>query len=203
MPLPWIETYGVGASEESGAISIRVRNGGSAAWVGSPLELGLEYRDGTPIGVESFDSFELAAGERMGLTTYRYTVEPPYDVCVTVDPNDLVTEYYEASGTRSHTRFCPLQPDLWIKEIQYRAGESESLLVTVGNIGDTSLENRSLTLEGFMLDGSSASILNTWPNVTIRPYEERTFTFAGISEAVHARMAGGYRMVVYFNNTVA
>ena len=148
-------------------------------------------------------AFELAAGERMGLGTYRYTVAPPYDVCVTVDPNNLVTEYYEASGTRTHTRFCPLQPDLWVKDIQYRSGESESLLVTVGNIGDTSLENRSLTLEGFMLDGSSASILNTWPNVTIRPYEERTFVFAGISEAVHARMAGGYRMVVDPNNTIA
>ena len=146
VPLPWIEAYRVNVDEEAGSISIVVGNTGSAAWVGQPLELGLEYRNGIPIGVESYADFELAAGERMGLGTYRFTVSPPFDVCVTVDPNNLMTEYYEASGTRTHTRFCPNLPDLTVNDVQYQSGEPESIRVTVGNIGDTSLDNRNLSL---------------------------------------------------------
>ena len=107
VPLPWIEVEGVSVYEPTGLITVRVRNGGSAAWAGQDLEVGLEYRDGTPIGIETWEALELGAGERRGLGTSDITLEPPYDVCVTVDPNDLVTEYYEASGTRQPHPLLP------------------------------------------------------------------------------------------------
>ena len=203
VPLPWIEAYRVNVDEEAGSISIVVGNTGSAAWVGQPLELGLEYRDGIQIGVESYAGFELAAGERMGLGTYRFTVSPPFDVCVTVDPNNLMTEYYEASGTRSHTRFCPNLPDLTVNDVQYQSGESESIRVTIGNIGDTSLDNRNLSLQAFLPDGTRTSLVQTWPDITIRPYETQSFEIGGISEAVRTTLQGGYIIMVDPDNTIA
>ena len=73
----------------------------------------------------------------------------------------------------------------------------------MGNIGDTSLDRRTLALQGYLPDGSSAYLMGSWPDVTIRPYETRTFEIAGITEGLRAMLQAGYTMTVDPDNTIA
>ena len=203
VPLPWIEVTDVNADDIGDDISFILRNSGSAAWAGRTLEVGIETRTGEPLGVIPYENFALAAGESMGMGALELGLQPPYDICVTVDPNNLVEEYYEAYGGRTHTRFCPNLPDLTVNDVQYDATGAGRIRVTVGNIGDTSLDARTLKLQGFLPDGSPASLLGSWPNATILPYETHTFEISGITEGLRSMLQEGYRMVVDPDNTIA
>ena len=52
-------------------------------------------------------------------------------------------------------------------------------------------------------DGTRTSLVQTWPDITIRPYETQSFEIGGISEAVRTTLQGGYIIMVDPDNTIA
>jgi hypothetical protein len=124
-------------------------------------------------------------------------VEPPYDVCVMVDPNNMVQEYYEAYDDRSHNWYCPQLPDLAITDVQYDAAEAGRMLVTVRNIGEGALEHRNVNLNWDLADGSPAGLMRVWEDVSLRPFESKVYEVSGIDESRRARLAeDGYSVSI-------
>ena len=196
LPLPWLDILDVNVNDESGEVSFILHNTGSAAWSGRPLEVAMRTRTGEELGVITYDSFELAAGQRMGMGSLGMGVEPPYDVCVMVDPNNMVQEYYEAYDGRSHNWYCPQLPDLMITDVQYDASGRGRMLVTVRNTGRGGLEHRNVNLHWDLADGSSVGLLRVFEDISLRPFESTVFEVAGIDAGTRASLEGGYSVYV-------
>ena len=207
VPLPWLNVLGVTVNEVTGAVSIDVSNSGSAAWAARPLEVGVRNsQDLMPyahVDVYTWDNFELAPGGRTVLEKAEMRAESPYDVCVMVDPNNMVQEYYEGNGERSHTWYCPAQPDLIIRDVEYDASGAGRMRVTVRNVGDAALQNRSVQLQVFLPDGSLASLFGSWPGVTIEPYTAQVFEITGVTAGMRAALQDGYTVIIDPDNTIA
>ncbi len=200
-PLPWIQIEEIDIDATTRQVQIQVRNTGTATWPWRDLDVELRTRAGESIAIHTWPEFVLESGQRTVLEL-PFLLDPPYDACVLIDPFDRVVEEYERSGALSHQPVCPILPDLTITDVHYDALGGGRLRVTVQNLGDGTVENRSIALETLLPDGSSAYLGGSWPNVTLEPRATRTFDLIGVNESARERLSGGYTVVVNPDFTV-
>jgi LysM repeat protein len=192
-PLPWLELTDFTVDENTGQVQIEVRNTGTAFWPWRDLTVELRTRAGETIGSYTWPGFSLEVGATTVLVHDDMTLDPPYDACVVIDPNNEMLEYYERSGALAHTPRCPDLPDLVIRDAVYASGH---LHVTVINAGDGALEARTIALRTDQLDGTPLYINGSWPAVSLVPGQARTFDLFGITDSIRERMADGYKVTV-------
>ena len=202
-PLPWLEVEEVFIDETTERMQIELQNTGSATWPWKDLDVEFSTRDGESIAIHTWPEFVLETGES---TVIEPPVEfsPPFDICVQIDPFDRVPEGPERSGYRTHQPICPRLPDLTISNVRYDG----ILLVTVQNIGDGAVENRTIHLEAVWPDGIpgvDASVRN----ITLGPSQSQTFALFGSIENMRIEdmrrrfPQEGYSVVVDPDNTIA
>ena len=189
--------------EASGQVRLVVRNTGTAAWPGRDLNIELQSRTGLSLGVYTWPGFSLEAGQRATLEHPDMRLSAPFDACVMIDPYDDVLEELERSGALFHHPTCPQLPDLVIGDVQYDPAGGGRLRVTVHNAGDGTLENRTVGLQSMLSDGSRLYLDGWWPNITLGPYESRTFDLSGVTESAYEQMRIGYSVIVNPDHTIA
>jgi LysM repeat protein len=200
-PLPWLEVENYDASEDLGQVRIHVRNTGSATWANRDLNVELQTRGGESLGIFTWEDFTLEPGERFILTDSDMVLNAPYDACVLIDPFNEVSEEGETSRTRSHQPVCPLLPDLIISNLSYNSTYGQ-LHVTVQNIGDHDLENRTVSLETYLPDNSPLFNNRSFPHISIERGSSQVLILSGVDERMHQLMQGGYSVVVNPVNTI-
>ncbi len=195
-PLPWLNVEKIEMDEESGQMQVHVRNTGTAAWPWRDLDIEVQTRDGEVIDTFTWPEYVLEAGQRDVLEFSELRLDAPYDACVVIDPSDEVIEQYERTGALYHNPVCPPLPDLEITQVSFDPTSGGRLRVTVRNVGDHPLVNRTLAFETLLPDGTTLYIAGSYPHISVEPREERFFEFGGVSESVRERMRGGYSVVV-------
>ena len=173
-PMPWIDVEDVIIDQATGRVAVPIRNTGSAAWPRHDLQVELQTRSGESLGISTFENYTIEAGQHAVLHP-DILLEPPYDACVLVDPNNLVMEEFEAHGILYHSPVCPVLPDLVIDDVHFDAAGGGQLFVTVTNTGEARLDDRTLKLQVFLPDGSPAYLFSSWPNVSLNPNESQDF----------------------------
>jgi len=201
-PLPWLEMTDFSVDTDTGQVQIEIRNTGRATWPWKDLNIELQTRAGETIGVYTWPGFMLETGQSTTLEHPDMVLDAPFDACVVIDPFDEVLEEYERSGMLVHNPICPRLPDLSIVNAYYASSGGGRLRVTVQNVGDAPLENRTLALETLLPDGSPLYLAASWPNISLEPREMRTFDLSGVSESVRARMQAGYSVTVDPDETI-
>jgi hypothetical protein len=68
--------------------------------------------------------------------------------------------------------------------------------VTVQNVGEGPLENRTLAFQTQLPDGTRLYIDGSWPAVSLAPRESRVFDLSGVSESIREQMQAGYSVIV-------
>lgn len=194
-PLPWLEIEEIDIDSSTGRTQVHIRNTGTATWPWRDLDVAVQTRDGETIAIHTWLGFALDAGQSTVLEIPT-PLEPPYDACVVIDPDDQVVEEYERSGALVHNPVCPDLADLTITDVHFDALGGGRLRVTIQNIGDGLVESRTLALKTLLPDGSSAYISSSWPNITLDPGARRTFDLIGVNESARERLSGGYSVVV-------
>ncbi len=170
-PLPWLNVEDL-AINENGSVEVHLRNTGTATWPWKDLDIRLQTRDGDLITTQTKSSFVLETGQETTIEFPARTLSEPYDACVVIDPEDQVLELYERSDRLSHSPVCPALPDLVISNVHFSGGEGAGALeVIVQNIGDSALENRTVSIETYRPDGTQIDIEGAWRNVTLEPGE--------------------------------
>ena len=202
-PLPWIAIEDIVIEEASGSVQIHVRNTGTATWPWKDLNVRLQTREGESIGVYTWPEFVLETGQRTILEHPDMRLSAPYDACVVIDPYDEVLELFERSGALFHNPVCPQLPDLIVTDVSFDPSGTGRVRVTVQNIGDAALENRTIAFESLLADGSPAYLNRSWPGISLEPGAMRVFEITGVNEAVRGRLANGYSMTVNPEGTVA
>jgi hypothetical protein len=162
----------------------------------------VQTRDGESLGIYTWENFVLEAGQRTVLEHPDIHLEPPYDACIIIDPNNQVREEYEAHDILQHAPVCPRLPDLTITDVAYKAAGGGRVSVTVQNRGEKPLENRDLTLKGYLPDGSPAYLFGSWPDVNLEVNQTRTYELIGVNENVRSRLQNGYSVFVDPENTI-
>jgi LysM repeat protein len=201
-PLPWLSVQDVIIDPTTGEMQIPIINSGTATWPWRDLEVELQTRAGDSLGIYTWPDFVLEAGQQTILEHPEIRLDPPYDACVVIDPNDLVIEEYEVNHILAHNPICPELPDLIIHDVIYQAEGAGRLRVSVQNIGNKKLENREVKLEGLLPDGSPAYLLGSWPNVSLEVNQIRTFDLIGVNENARSRLQNGYILYVDPDNTI-
>ena len=195
-PMPWIGVEDVIIDPISGSIKIPIINSGTATWPWHDLEVELQTREGESLGIYTWEEFVLEAGQRTILEHPDIQLEPPYDACVVIDPNNLVREEYEAHDVLQHTPVCPQLPDLTIIDVVYKPDGGGRLAVSVQNLGNIPLENRNLKLQVFLPDGSPAYLFRSWPVENLGVNEIKIFELSGVDENARSRLQNGYSVYV-------
>jgi hypothetical protein len=189
-PLPWLDLEDVTVDTATGAVQLLVRNTGTATWPWKELDVELRTRRGETIVLQSWDNFALETGQERTLDFPAGTLGEPFDVCVLLDPGNKVIELYERTGALSHSPACQRLPDLSITGVAYDGGDI--LRVTVENLGDGSLENRTINLRVYG-DSSGATLerIQQWTGITLAAGEARTFDVDYFG-TMHPYMRDGY-----------
>ena len=190
-PMPWIDVEDVIIDQASGRVHIPIVNTGSAGWPRHDLQVELLTRSGESLGTATFENYSIEAGQHAVLHP-DILLEPPYDACVLIDPNNLVMEEFEAHDILFHSPVCPVLPDLVINDATYDAADGGKLMITVENTGEALLDNRTLKLQVFLPDDSPANLFRSWPNISLNPNESQTFELIGVDESMRARLQNGY-----------
>lgn len=194
-PLPWLHLMDFYVSESTGEVELTLRNTGSATWPWRDLDIELQSRDGETIGIYTWPEFALEIGRETTLTHPEMFLDPPYDACVVIDPDDEVREGPEQTGAMFHHPICPDLPDLIITDVMYRSVFGGQLNVTVQNNGSGPVENKNLRVNTVFMDGTPSSLGYDYPSITLAPGESRVFVLPDAG-AVREAMAGGYRVYV-------
>lgn len=202
-PKPWINVELVEVLEDSGAVRVHVRNGGTATWPWIDLQVALQTRDGVRIAFDVWENFVLEPGQTTILSSSQFVVDAPYDVCVMIDPNDLVLEEYESSGALIHQPVCTQLPDLTIQDVFYDPMGGGRLRVSVQNVGDYPLVDRTLEIATYDPDGNPLYIASSWPIEYMHEGEVRTFDLIGVTEGRRDAMMNGYDVVINPNSLFA
>jgi len=195
-PLPWINMQDFSVDEATGKVQITVRNTGTATWPWKDLTIELQTREGSSLGLYTWPDFVLETGQETVLEQAGMVLDAPYDACVVIDPFDDVQEEYERSGALYHNPICPRRPDLTITDVSFDPTGGGRVRVTVQNIGDVALENRTVAFGSALEDGSPAYLNRSWPNISLEPRATRTFDLTGVTETVRALLANGYSITV-------
>jgi LysM repeat protein len=197
-PLPWINFEGMDIDDTSGQVSLNIKNTGTATWSWHDLKVELQSRDGESLGVYTWPRFVLEPGQSTTLEQADMRLSAPYDACVLIDPSDDVLELYERSGAFFHYPQCPVVPDLTVTEARYvpSGGNLGQLTVTIQNIGEGVLNNRSVSIRSYLMDGTPLYIEGSYPGITLNHSENITFTLGGVTESIRERMQDGYKVTV-------
>jgi hypothetical protein len=200
-PLPWLQITDITYLDETNQPRIHISNTGTATWPWKDLEIELLTREGESLGIYTWTEFVLAADESAVVSQPSMVVEPPLDACALLDPNDLVTEWREASGWLVHVPYCPDLPDLRITDVTYDS-DAGGLRVFIENTGAGRIENRTVELDTYLVDGSPAYLSGTYPEITLESRQRRLFYLPGLSESGRASLTGGYTVVIDEENTI-
>lgn len=200
-PLPWLVITDITYLDETNQPLIHISNTGTATWPWKDLEIELLTREGESLGIYTWTEFVLAAGESAVVSQPSMVVEPPPSACALLDPNNLVTEWREASGWMAHTPICPDLPDLRITDVIYDS-DADSLLVSIENNSAGRIENRMVELNTYLADGSPGPLSGIFPEITLESRERRLFFLPGLSESDRASLTGGYTVVIDENDLI-
>ena len=138
IPLPWIDVSCLRVDPTNGFVQVDGKNSGSAEWSNHKLWLGIFNREGDRrFGYYSEEIF-LDIGQEKTITN-NVAVCNIANVCIVVDPDDIVLELNENTGALYHAtmQYCLPLPDLWIQETQYNVDENK-LRINIRNQGDRS-----------------------------------------------------------------
>ena len=202
-PLPWLDMTDFVVDEATGQVSIQVRNTGTATWPWRDLTIELQTREGESIGIYTWPEFVIEVGDQVILQHPEMVLSAPFDACVVIDPNNEVPEEFERSGALFHNPICPALPDLIIPDVSFDATGGGRVRVTVQNVGDAALENRTISFQSLLADGSPAYLNRSWPGISLEPRQMRTFEITGVSETVRALLVNGYSITVNPDGAVA
>jgi hypothetical protein len=138
IPLPWIDVTGLRVDPTTGFVQVDVKNSGNAEWSNHTLWLSIFNRERDRLFGNHIEELFLDIGQEKTITT-DVTVSNIANVCIVVDPDDIVLELYENTGALYHAtmRYCLPLPDLWIQEAQYNVDENK-LRINIRNQGDRS-----------------------------------------------------------------
>ena len=147
-PLPWLHFIDLDVDPISGETAVEVQNIGTGEWAEFPLTIELQTPDGASLGQFTFDDVEIPVDGYETVSIPATTEVPIFDICVFIDPEDEVVEFYErAGGALVHYPICPGLPDLRISNASYEVRDGNWLDVTVQNLGTDDIETRVLTFE--------------------------------------------------------
>ena len=205
LPLIYLESFEV---DDSGLVSLHVRNIGSATWPWRDLKVELQNRDGSSIGVYIWPNFALEPGQRTVLEQPSMRLDPPYDACVLIDPyNDVLQEGDLTGGRITSIPVCQPAPDLVINDVGFVPGEGTGqLAVTITNMGQGPLTNRTVSFEANamfsgMLDLGGVEAASAH-NVTLGRFETTTLLIGEISSPTRLQMHEGYTVRVDPENLI-
>ena len=102
-----------------------------------------------------------------------------------------------------HNPICAQLPDLTISNLSFEPSGGGRIHVTVQNVGEAALDNRTLAFGSALADGSPAYLNGSWPGVTLEPLQTRSFDLTGVTEATRARLTPGYSITVNPEGTIA
>jgi len=197
-PLPWLHFIDLDVNPISGETEIELQNIGTGEWAGFPLRIELLTPDGTSLGQTIFDDVEIPVDGFETFTIRAISEEPIFDVCVFIDPEDEVVEFYErAGGALVHYPLCSGLPDLRIESVSYEVRDGNWLDVTVENIGDDDLENRVVAFDIRFLD-RRVPITDRFFTVpqSIPAGETRVISLGPLEDWVRENMARGYDLEI-------
>ncbi len=200
-PLPWIDLEDFVVDDNTGQVKLHVRNTGSATWPWRDLKVELQNRDGSSIGVYTWPEFALEPGQRTILEHPSMRLEPPFDACVLIDPYDDVLEEPEHTGAMVHNAICSPVPDLVITDVAFLPGDSiGQLAVTIQNVGEGPLNNRTVSFEAFAGRSGPLDLGNPFsisvPNVTLQRFQSTTLIIGEVNNSTREQMQTGYQVVV-------
>jgi hypothetical protein len=195
-PLPWMDLVGYHVNESTGRAQVIVGNSGTAAWVDRDLTIEMQTRDGTSLGTATFENFNLDIGESRELNHAIFNLEPPYDACVVIDPYDEVLEYYERSGALIHNPICQQLPDLVVEQAYFRSHTANGFVMEVKNVGDGSLDYRTLVIE--IRDVEGRLLLDPVPYLALEmaPGETKRFEAHTGNTVDRLELQGGWSVTV-------
>ena len=197
-PLPWLHYIDLDVDPISGETAVELQNIGTGEWAGFPLTLELLTPDGVSLGQTTFYDAEIPVDGYETFTIPAVSEEPIFDVCVFIDPEDEVVEFYErAGGALVHYPLCSGLTDLRIESVSYEIRDGNWLDVTVENIGDDDLENRVVAFEIRFLD-SPSTITDRFFTVPqfIPAGETRVISLGPLEDWVRPTMAWGYDLEI-------
>jgi len=147
-PLPWLQYIDMDVDPISGDITVELQNTGTGEWAGFPLRIEIQSPDGALLSDYILEDIEIPVDGYETITLSSPGMEPIFDICIFLDPEDEVVEFYErAGGALVHYPICPGLPDLSIETASYELRDGGWLDVTVQNIGEDDLENRVIAFE--------------------------------------------------------
>lgn len=206
-PLPMLMVEDLTVDDETGQLTIHVRNAGAGTWPGKDLEAAVVWPDGSSIGTFTWPDLFVRPGERKALSDPALVPRPhpPLGACVILDPGDRVPEedgrqVCDETGECMYAwrrgRYCRPLPDLTVTDARYDE-ERETLLVTVENVGEGSVEHRDLGLEIELADGRTFTAPGEWwSDVSISPRGRIAMAWSGIGPGQRALMTDGYTAVI-------
>jgi hypothetical protein len=204
-PLPMLMVQNLSVNEETGQLRIHVRNAGAGTWPAHDLEVAVTWPDGSGIGAYTFDDFFLPPGEETILQHPDLAPgpHPPLGACVLLDPGNAVPEEDDRSPGWTRGRYCRVLPDLTITNVNFD-DDTDQLRVTVENIGDGSLENRTLNLEIRLPDGRTIPSIGDWYDVSMEPRDVKVLLWPNVNEEMRSLLVSeGYTMVIDPYNEIA
>ena len=202
-PLPWINLEDFVVEETTGRVQIHVRNTGTATWPWRDLTIELQTRSGESIGIYTWQDFVLETGQETVLEHPDMMLSAPFDACVVIDPYDEMPEEFERSGALFHNPICQRLPDLTITDVRFDSLGGGRVRVTVQNVGDAALENRTVSFQSLLADGSPAYLNRSWPSIGLEPRQMRTFELTGVTESVRNLLVNGYSITVNPDGLIA
>jgi hypothetical protein len=202
-PLPWLETEDFRVDEATGAVQVQLRNTGTATWPWKDLDVELRTRQGDTVLLQTWDNFALEVGQERTLDFPAGTAIAPFDVCVMLDPGNKVLELYERTGALSHGPQCQQLPDLSIAGVAYDG--AGKLRVTVENVGDGALQNRTVILRvsgSSTINGTTLERSQQWPGITLGAGEARVLDFDDFA-SLRGELRDGYTVQLDPEGTLA
>jgi len=198
-PLPWLEIEEMTLDEDSGLLSLEIKNSGSAAWSDRVLPIGLRTRTGLLLNNVRTDPLTIPVGDTVTVEHPHLFVPPPFDYCVILDPNDEVMELHERYEVLAHPVVCQELPDLTIHDVSFVTNPLNRMRLEIQNVGEGDLENRTLEI---VVRGEDhrAELFDrpSIPDLTIASGETIVIDIPITDRSIREQMAAGYW--IYINS---
>ena len=191
---------------------IHIRNVGLASWVEQTITAQVATSDGEPIGIYEWPNQTLAPGENRILSHGGLAPDPPLDICVLLDPENLVEEetdrlIEQGIFAERHT-YCRPLPDLSIAQVSFDQ-ETGRLSIDIQNRGEDPISSAD---SGGTLDHTNLMIwlefeegrpiTQEFPALDLGFRETTTLTWP-LNELQRERMRAGYQVVINPNQAFA
>ncbi len=187
LPLPYLAVEELSV-DDTGWLQIQIRNEGNADWTHN-IPFSLAKNSGEPIGSYTWPTSTISPGERYTLEYDMSDDDQPMDVCVTLDPENMVPEQDDRFASPREP-YCHPLPDLLISHTHYEPDDG-SLIVWVRNLGGIQ-EHTDLSVQ-VDIPGYPTRPLH-YANLTLDGSE--TIEVPGINDEARAAMMDGYSVTV-------